>query len=157
MEPPVFLSDVYRHGTDILLQNEPDWITKPYVLFHHKRTGCADRGMPREVELRPRCEDAHPTRVRRIVLRQDEGRFTEIEFASNLLHALGRNAGRIREPRGLITGEGCRTENIGDVKCVLHELTPRASPQALTTSRSQRRLQAAARPPRSSCGRKRAD
>src|SRR2546429_4851731 len=48
----------------ILLQNEPDWITKPYMLFHHQRTGGADRGSPREVELSPRCEDAHPTRVR---------------------------------------------------------------------------------------------
>src|ERR1700691_2920921 len=133
MEPPVFLSDVYRHGTDILLQNEPDWITKPYVLFHHKRTGCADRGMPRKVELRPRCEDAHPTRVRRIVLRQDEGRFAAIQFASNLLHALGRNAGRVRQNRELITAERCRTKNVDDVKCVLHEINLRASPQALTT------------------------
>src|SRR5207253_3186401 len=81
---------VNRHGTDILLQNEPDWITWPYMLFHHERTGCADRGNPRDVQLRPRCEDAHPTRVRRILLRQDEGRFAEIEFAGNLLHALGR-------------------------------------------------------------------
>src|SRR6202167_1190986 len=133
MEPPVFLSDVYRHGTDILLQNEPDWITKPYVLFHHKRTGCADRGMPRKVELRPRCEDAHPTRVRSIVLRQDEGRFAEIEFASNLLHALGRNAGRVRQNRELITAERCRTEYINDVECILHKINLPVSPQALTT------------------------
>src|ERR1700720_2807534 len=127
------LSDVDRHGTDILLQNEADWITEPYVLFHHKRTGCADRGMPRKVELRPRREDANPTRVRRIVLRQDECRFAEIEFASNLLHALGRNAGRVRQNRELITAERCRTENIDDVKCVLHKVNLRASPQALTT------------------------
>src|SRR5437868_11430577 len=93
---PVSPSDVNRHGTDILLQNEPDWITPPHMLLYHKRTGCADRGMPRDVELRPRCEDAHPTRVRRTLLRQDEGRFAEIEFAGNLLHALGRNAGRVR-------------------------------------------------------------
>src|ERR1700694_4371160 len=127
------LSDVDRHGTDILLQNEPDWITKPYVLFYHKRTGGADRGSPREVELRPRCEDAHPTRVRRIVLRQDEGRLAEIEFASDVLHALGRNAGRVRQNRELITAERCRTENIDDLKCVLHEITLRALPQASTT------------------------
>src|SRR4029077_9713407 len=126
------LSDVDRHGTDVLLQNEADWITKPCMLFHHKRTGCADRGMPREVELRPRCEDAHPTRVRRIDLRQDEGRFAEIEFTSNLLHALGRNAGRVRQNRELITAERARTENIDDVKCVLHEINRRV-PQALTT------------------------
>src|ERR1700730_3264982 len=129
----VSLRDVNRHGTDILLQNEPDWITKPFVLFHHKRTGRADRGGPREVELRPRCEDAHPTRVRRIVLRQDEGRFAEIEFTSNLLHALGRNAGRVRQNRELITAERCRTENVDDVKCVLNEINRRVSPQALTT------------------------
>src|ERR1700683_891182 len=134
MEPPVFLSDVHRNGTDILLQNEPDWITKPYVLFHHKRTGCADRGMPRKVELSPRCEDAHPTCASSIVLPQDEGRFAEIEFTSNLLHALGRNAGRVRQNRELITAERCRTENIDDVKCVLHKINLRASPQALTTS-----------------------
>src|SRR6202047_1411457 len=127
------LSDVDRYGTDILLQNEADWITKPFVLFHHKRTGCADRGMPRDVELRPRCEDAHPTSVRRVLLRQDEGRFAEIEFAGNLLHALGRNAGRIRQNRELITAERCRTENIDNVKCVFHEFTLRALPQALTT------------------------
>src|SRR5205807_10044448 len=89
--------------------------------------------MPREVELRPRCEDAHPTRVRRIVLWQDEGGFAEIEFASNLLHALGRYAGRVRQNRELITAERCRTENIDDVKCVLHKINLRASPQALTT------------------------
>src|SRR5271170_1944144 len=89
--------------------------------------------MPRKVELRPRCEDAHPTPVRRAVLRQDECRFAEIEFASNLLHALGRNAGRVRQNRQLITAERCRTENIDDVKCVLHKINLRASPQALTT------------------------
>src|SRR6202162_2961780 len=133
MEPAVSLSDVNGHGTDILLQNEPDWITRPCVLFHHKRTRCADRGMPRKIELRPRCEDAHPTRVRRIVLRQDEGRFAEIEFASNLLHALGRNADRVRQNRQLITAERRRTENIDDLKLVLHEINLRASPQALTT------------------------
>src|SRR5262249_30735745 len=127
------LSDFDRHGTDILLQNEADWITRPFVLFHHERTGCADRGMPREVELRSRCEDAHPTRVCRMVLRQDEGRFAEIEFASNLLHALGRNARRVRQNRELIAAERCRTENIDDMKCVLHEINLRASPQALTT------------------------
>src|ERR1700731_4183955 len=133
MEAAVLLSDVNRHGTDILLQNEPDWITKPHVLFHHERTGCANRGMPRKVELRPRCEDANPTRARRIVLRQDEGRFAEIEFTSNLLHALGRNAGGVRQNRELIAAERCRTENIDDVKCVLHRIDLRALPQALTT------------------------
>src|SRR5437870_3642829 len=126
------MSDLNRHGTDILFQNEPDWITKPYVLFHHERTGCADRGMPREVELRPRCEDAHAIGIG-IVLRQDEGRFAEIEFASDPLHTLGRNAGRVRQNRELITAERCRTENIDDVKCVLHEINLRASPHALTT------------------------
>src|SRR5262245_40475232 len=89
--------------------------------------------MPREVELRSRCEDAHATRVRRIVLRQDKGRFGEIELAGNLLHALGRNAGCVRQNRELIATERRRTENIEDMKCVLHELNPRASPQALTT------------------------
>src|SRR5437588_1030421 len=103
------------------------------MLLYHERTGCADRGMPRDVELRPRCEDAHPTRVRRVVLRQDEGRFAEIEFASDLLHTRGRNAGRVRQNRELITAERCRTENIDDVKCVLHRINLRASPQALTT------------------------
>src|SRR5438309_2963205 len=89
--------------------------------------------MPREVQLRPRCEDAHPTRVRRTVVRQDEGRFAEIEFASDLLHTLGRNAGRVRQNRELITAERCRSENIDDVKGVLHEINLRTSPQALTT------------------------
>src|SRR5437773_10235122 len=89
--------------------------------------------MPREAELRPRCEDAHPTRVRRIVLWQDEGGFAEIEFASNLLHALGRNAGRVRQNRQLITAERCRTENIDDLKCVLHAITLRVWAQAMTT------------------------
>src|ERR1051325_900468 len=103
------------------------------MLFHHKRTGCADRGMTRDVELRPRGEDAQPTRVRRILLRQDEGRFAEIEFAGNLLHALGRNAGRVRQNRELITAERCRTEDIDDVKCALREITLRLCPQALTT------------------------
>src|SRR5256885_9349434 len=103
------------------------------MLFHHERTGCADRGMPRDVELRTRCEDAHPTRVRRIPLRQDEGRFAEIEFAGDLLHALGRNAGRVRQNRELIAAERCRTENIDDVKYVLHEISLRVLPQALTT------------------------
>src|SRR5438876_12248404 len=89
--------------------------------------------MPGEVELRPRREDAHPTRVRRVVLRQDESRFAEIEFASNLLHALGRNTSGVRQNRELITTERCRTEDIDDVKCVLHEISLRVLPQALTT------------------------
>src|SRR5262249_42244086 len=38
-----------------------------------------------------------PTRVRRFVLRQDEGRFRQSEFASNPLHARGRNAGCVSE------------------------------------------------------------
>src|SRR5205085_11586907 len=132
VESPVSLSDVNRHGADILLKNEPDRIAEPYVLFHHERTGCADRGMPREVELRPRCEDAHAIGIG-IALRQDEGRFAEIEFAGDLLHTLVRNSGRVRQNRQLITAERCRTENIDDVKCVLHKINLRASPQALTT------------------------
>src|SRR5580704_5310242 len=71
--------------------------------------------------------------LRRILLRQDEGRFAEIEFAGNLRHALGRNAAGVRQNRELITAERCRTENIDDVKRVLHEISLRASPQALTT------------------------
>src|SRR4029077_12726919 len=130
---PVSVRDINRHGTGILLQDEPDWSTKPYVLFHHKGTGCPDRGMSRKVELHPRGEDAHSHRVRRIVLRQDEGRFTEIEFTSNLLHALGRNAGRVRQNRQLITAKRCRTEDIDDVKCVLHEITLPVLPRASTT------------------------
>src|SRR5207245_4038194 len=102
-----------------------------YVLFHHKGTDCADRGMSRKVELHPRCEDAHSTRVRRIVLRQDEGRFAEIEFTSNLLHPLGRNAGRVRQNRQLTTAEWCRTENIDDLKFVIHEIDLHDSPQSL--------------------------
>src|SRR5215469_7691788 len=103
------------------------------MLFHHKRTACADRGMSRKIELHPRCKDAHPKGVCRIVLRQDESRFAEIEFTSNLLHAFGRNAGRVRQNRQLITAERCRTENIDDLKCILHEITLRVWPQALTT------------------------
>jgi hypothetical protein len=57
------------------------------------------------------------------VLRQDEGRFAEIEFARNLLHALGRYAGCVRENRELIAAEWCRTEDIDDVKWVLHRST----------------------------------
>src|SRR5438270_8536814 len=96
-------------------------------------TGCADRGMSRKIELHPRCKDAHPKVVCRIVLRQDKSRFAEIKFASNLLHALGRNAGRVRQNRQLITPERRRAENIDDLKCVLHEITLRVWPQPLTT------------------------
>jgi hypothetical protein len=56
----------------------------------------------------------------------------EIEFASSLLHALGRNAGRVRQNRELITAE-CRTEQIDDVKCVLHEIILLPPAQAFTT------------------------
>src|SRR5579864_8176366 len=55
------------------------------------------------------------------------------QFAGNLLHALGRNASRLRQNRELIAAERCRTENIDDVKYVLHRINLRASPQALTT------------------------
>ena len=44
-----------------------------------------------------------------------------IEFAGNLLHALGRNAGRVRQDRQLIAAEGGRTENIDDMKSVLQD------------------------------------
>ena len=71
---------------------------------------------PGESELRPRREYAHPIRVRTAVLRQDEGRFAEIEFTGNLLHALGRNADGVRQNRELITAERCRTEDVDDVK-----------------------------------------
>ena len=118
----VSLNDVDCHGTHVLLQDEANWIAGHFALFHHKRTGCADRGVSREVELRSRCEDAHPTGVRGIVLRQDEGRFAEIELASNLLHALGRDPGCVRENRELVPAEGRRAEDIEDVKCVLHEI-----------------------------------
>src|SRR6201984_3780108 len=112
----VSVSDINRHGAGIVLQNEPYWSTKPYVLLHHKGTGRADRGMSRKVELHPRCEDAHSTRFRRIVLRQDEVPLAEIEFTSNLLHPRGRNAGHVRQSRQFITAERCRTENIDDLK-----------------------------------------
>src|SRR5258707_11274343 len=88
--------------------------------------------MPREVELRPRCEDAHAIGIG-IVRRQDEGRFAEIEFASDLLHTLGRNARRVRQDRELIAAERCRTEDIDDVKGVLHGMDLCSLPQALTT------------------------
>jgi hypothetical protein len=45
----------------------------------------------------------HPTCVRGIVLRQDEGRFAESEFASSLLHALGRNAGGVSDEKLVVT------------------------------------------------------
>ena len=61
-----------------------------------------------------------------LVLRQDEGCFAEIEFASKLLHALGRNGRRVRQNRQLITAARCRTENVDDVKCVLNEISLRA-------------------------------
>ena len=50
-----------------------------------------------------------------------EGRFDEMEFTSNLLHAFGRNADRVRQNRQLIAAEQCRSKNIDDVKCVLRE------------------------------------
>src|SRR5258706_10897760 len=59
-----------------------------------------------------------------VVLRQAESRFAEIEFAPNLLRALGRNTSGVRQNRELITAERCRTENIDDVKSVLHEINP---------------------------------
>src|SRR5205085_6623691 len=96
-------------------------------------TGCAERGISRKIELHPRCKDAHPKVVRRVLLRQDEGRFAEIEFTSNLLHAFGRNAGRVRQHRQLITAERRRTENVDYLKCVLHEINLRVASQALTT------------------------
>src|SRR5712675_2238841 len=71
--PPVSLSDIDHHGTDILLQNQSDGINSLGMLFHHQRTGGPDRGMSREVELCPRGEDTHSIGVRGIVLRQDEG------------------------------------------------------------------------------------
>src|SRR5947209_19650925 len=89
--------------------------------------------MPRKVELRPRREDAHPIGVRRIVLRQNDGRLAEIEFTSDLLHALGRNAKCVWQDRQLITAERRRAEDIDDLKCVSHEINFRALPQALTT------------------------
>src|SRR5215467_11398722 len=89
--------------------------------------------MSRKVELHPRCEDANSTRVRRIVLRQNEGRFAEVEFTGNLLHALGRNPNRVWQDRQLIAAERRRAEDIDDVECVFHELELRALPQALTT------------------------
>src|SRR5262249_25773274 len=89
--------------------------------------------MSRKIELHSRCKDAHPKVVRRIVLRQDEGGSAKIEFTSNLLHPSRRKAGRVRQNRQLITAERCRTENIDYLKCVLHEINLRVSPQALTT------------------------
>ncbi len=57
----------------------------------------------------------------------------EIEFASNLLRALGRNTNGVRQNRELITAEQCRTENIDDLKCVPHQIDLCVLPQALTT------------------------
>src|SRR5579859_106176 len=88
--------------------------------------------MSRKADLHARRKDAHPKVVRRIVLRQDEGRFAEIEFTSNLLHAFGRNAGRVRQNRQLITAERRRTENVDDLKRVLHKIHLGVQPQALT-------------------------
>src|SRR5580700_220564 len=131
--PPVSVSDIDHHGTDILFQNQSDGINSLGMLFHHQRTGGPDRGMSREVELCPRREDTHSIGVRGIVPREDEGRFRKVELASDFLHALGRNAGGVRQNRELVAAERRRTENIDDVKCVLHKITLRASPQALTT------------------------
>ena len=48
-----------------------------------------------------------------------EGRFDEMEFTSNLLHAFGRNADRVRQNRQLIAAEQCRSKNIDDVTHIL--------------------------------------
>ncbi len=42
--------------------------------------------------------------------------------ARHLLHALGRNAGRVRRNGQLTAAEPCRTEVADDLKCVLHEI-----------------------------------
>jgi hypothetical protein len=46
-----------------------------------------------------------PIQARAPQKRQDESRFAEIEFASDVLHALGRNTGGVRQNRELITAE----------------------------------------------------
>src|SRR5882672_9014253 len=79
-----------------------------------------------------RIDDANYSHGSNFLMTQAFGELS-IEFASNLLHALGRNAGRVRQNRELITAERCRTKNIDDVKCVLHEINLRVLPQALTT------------------------
>jgi len=47
--------------------------------------------------------------------------------------ALGRYTSGVRQDCELIAAERGRTENIDDVKCVLHEINLRVLPQALTT------------------------
>ena len=42
--------------------------------------------------------------------------------ARHLLHALGRNAGRVRPNGLLITAERSRTEDADNLKCVPHEI-----------------------------------
>jgi hypothetical protein len=68
-------------------------------------------------------------RMRRVT--DPKRRLAEIEFAGNLLHTLGRNAGRVRQNCELIAAERRRTENIDDVKCVLHKINLRSVPSSL--------------------------
>src|SRR5882757_5933545 len=132
MITPVSLNDIDHHGTDILLQNQSDRISRLDMLLHDQRTGGPDRRMPREVELCPRGENAHAIGIA-VVFRQDEGRFRKVELASDFLHALGRDTGGVRQNRELVAAERRRTEHIDEVKGIFHELMLLAPAQALTT------------------------
>ena len=65
-------------------------------------------------------EDAHLGRVGRIVRRQDESRFGEVQLARDALHQLGAEVFAIEHDRQLVAGQRLVGEDVDDADLVRH-------------------------------------
>ena len=93
--------------------------------FARQNKGRADIGMTGERHLGARRENANLRRMRRILRRQDEGRFRKIELGGDRLHLLGR------QPRPLSTtasglppnARSVKTSTVMNSSCMGHSIS----------------------------------
>ncbi len=95
------------HRTDALFKDihQVHVDTLAAGLAFGKRHRRAHRGMAGERQFPPRRENTQPRAVGRVVGRQDEHRFRQVELAGDLLHAFVREPFRIEHHRQRIAGQ----------------------------------------------------
>src|SRR6185503_11395416 len=107
--------------TDIFLEHDPRLRAGQRKCADGCEDVCrADGRVAGEGHLATRREDAHATRVLRIVRRKDERRFGVVELTRDAGHLLGGEAAGVGEDSELVAAELRVSEHVGSVELVGH-------------------------------------
>ena len=125
---------LHGHKAGDLLEHHGLRADRPAVTraFPRQRKGGADIGMAGKRHLRPRREDAHLRGMRRVLRRQDEGGFGEIELGGDRLHLARRQSGRIEHHGKRIAAERPVGEHVDGHEGQAHGAPGRKVPSPAT-------------------------